>query len=165
VVVGWLVGVCEGVGELLAVAVGLAVAWLDGGANVGLGVATADGVGVGEGVAVGVGAGWLRAAAATSTGSWDEAVAAIAIPATMATMPAMAPAVISRRIHGAEACCVPGSGPLPVNGCLSGAGLAGRHVPASGSGRHPPGKSIRAPRARPPAVMVRGSPLPPRRRP
>ena len=103
-VVGWLVGVCEGVGELLAVAVGLAVAWLDGGASVGLGVADgvaiADGVGVGEGVTVGVGAGWLRAAAATSTGTWDGAVAAIAIPAVMATMPAMAPAVINTRVHG-----------------------------------------------------------------
>jgi hypothetical protein len=128
VVVGWLVGVCEGVGELVAVAVGLDVGWLVGVAGGGLGVAdgvaTADVVGVGAGVAVGVGAGWLRAAAAISTGSWDEAVAAIAIPATMATMPAMAPAVISRRIHGEEPCFAGGTDPLPVNGCLSGAGLA-----------------------------------------
>jgi hypothetical protein len=136
VVVGVLVGVCEGVGELLAVAVGLEVGWLVGALGVADGVAIADGVGVGEGVAVGVGAGWLRAAAATSTGCWDEPVAAIAIPATMATMPAMAPAVISRRVHCGEPCCVPGTGPLPVNGCLSGAGLA--RAACSGAQVRPP---------------------------
>ena len=138
-VVGVLVGVCEGVGELLAVAVGLDVGWLvgvAGGLGVADGVAIADGVGVGEGVAVGVGAGWLRAAAATSTGCWDEPVAAIAIPATMATMPAMAPAVINRRVHCGEPCCVPGTGPLPVNGCLSGAGLA--RAACSGARVRPP---------------------------
>jgi hypothetical protein len=148
VVVGWLVGVCEGVGELLAVAVGLEVAWLDGVAGGGLGatdgVAIADGVGVAEDAGAGVAAGWLRAATATSTGSWDGAAAAIVIPATIATMPAMAPAAINRRIHGEEACCVPGTGPLPVNGCASqGLGWHGRHAPAPGSGRHLPGKGIR----------------------
>ncbi len=146
-VVGWLVGVCEAVGEVLAVGVGLEVAWLvgvgDGWPGVADGVAIADVVGVGEGVTVGVGAGWLFAAAAISTGSWDEAVAATVIPATMATMPAMTPAVISRRGHGEEA-RVSGTGPLPVNGCLSG-GLDwhGRHVLAPGPGRHLPGKNIR----------------------
>jgi len=73
---GVLVGVCVTVGELLAVADGLGVTW-----------------------PAGVDDGWLRAAAATSTGSVDGAAAAITIPATIATMPPMPPAASNTGIR------------------------------------------------------------------
>jgi hypothetical protein len=102
VLVGWLVGVWVAVGELLAVTDGLGVTWLvgvgdgwPGGADGG-----ADGAGVGEGGAgLGVAAGWLLAAAATSVGWADGAAAAIMIPATIATMPAMPPAASNTGIQ------------------------------------------------------------------
>jgi hypothetical protein len=120
VVVGWPVGVVVAVGELLAVADGLGVGLLDGVAEGGLsvadGAAGAEAVPVGEGAGpVGAVAGWLFDGPTTATGVADEAPAASRIPATMATMPPMPPAVTSTRVQ-AEAGCVPGSGPLPVNG-------------------------------------------------
>lgn len=132
-VVGWLVGVVVAVGELLAVAEGLGVGLLLGVATGGLGVADgaagADAVAVGEGPgAAGVPAGWMFDGATTATGVADEAPAASRIPATMATMPPMPPAVTSTRVQE-EAGRVPGSVPLPVNGVP----LGGRE----GHGRHP----------------------------
>jgi hypothetical protein len=130
-----LVGVLEGVGELLAEAEGLGVA---------LGVAE-DWLGVGEDwLWVGVGwpgggdtvpplgvAGWLCATTAPVTRPADAVFAAITTPATIATTPTITPATSDRTVQ-VEAGCVPGVGRLPVNGCLSGAGLArgGMSLPA-----------------------------------
>jgi hypothetical protein len=102
-------GVCAGVGELLAVADGLGVALPDG-----VGVAW---LGPGEGVAVAEAA----AAAPPFAGPADEVVVAIMIPATIATMPVMTPAASSTRVQ-VEAGAVSGAGPSPVTGILSGLG-------------------------------------------
>jgi hypothetical protein len=73
---------------------------------------------------LGVAAGWLVAGAATANGPGGGAAAAITIPATIATTPPMAPAASSRTVQE-PAGFVPGTGPLPVNGCLAGAGPHG----------------------------------------
>jgi hypothetical protein len=91
-------------GEPLAVADGRAVAPLDG---VGEGW-----LGAGEGVAVAEAVG-----TAPGPGPADEAVA-IMTPATIATMPVMAPTASSRRVQE-DAGSVPDAGPSPVNGAAS----------------------------------------------
>ena len=95
---GRLVGVCAGVGELLALADGLEVALLDGVAE---GVAVAEAVG-----------------AAPGPGPADEPVVAITIPATIATMPVMTPTASNSRVQE-DAGSVPDAGPSPVNGAPS----------------------------------------------
>jgi hypothetical protein len=122
VLVGWLVGVGVGVGELLAVADGLDVAWLDavgdgwlgvgeGWLAAGDGVAVAEAVGAGEGVSVpGTGVAVLATAV---PGPADEAAVAIMIPATSATTPPTAPAASNSRVQediGSVPC------PSPANG-------------------------------------------------
>jgi hypothetical protein len=145
VVVGWLVGVVVGVGELLGVGDGLEVGLLDGAAEGWLGVAGgaagAEAAGVAEGTgAVGVAVGWLFAGPTTATGVADEAPAASRIPATMATTPPMAPIVTSRRVQE-EAGFVPGTGPLPVNGVpLRGLDFSG----LDWHGRHPARRPVLA---------------------
>jgi hypothetical protein len=124
-------GVCAGVGELLAVADGLDVALPDG-----VGVAW---LGPGEGVAVAEAVG----AAPPFAGPADEVVVAIRIPATIATMPVLTPTASNTRVQ-VEAGAVPDSGPSPVTGMPLWAGLTcAAHRP----GRHSGSKSIWCPRA------------------
>jgi len=126
---GWLVGVRAGAGELVGVADGLEVAPLDG---VGEGVAVAEVVGADPG-----------------PGPADEPVVAITIPATIATMPVITPTASSSRVQE-DAGSVPDVGPSPVNGAASlGAGLVrAARLPASSfwpprPGQPPlPGKGI-----------------------
>jgi hypothetical protein len=120
VYVGVLVGVREGVGlgvgERLGVADGLGVALEgveDGWLAVGDGAAADEVAGVGEGTDVLDGVGELLACAATCP-AWVDA-AAIMIPATIATMPPIAPPT-SPRIVQVEAGRVPDEGPSPVTG-------------------------------------------------
>jgi hypothetical protein len=124
----------EAVAELLAEGDGPAVGWLAGAARVGVGdgAAVAEAVGAGEAVVVpGAAVGWLVAFADTSRGCWDGDAAAIAIPAAIATMPAMTPAVSNSSVQ--EARGIRGAGPSAVMaGASQGAGLART---ASGSGR------------------------------
>jgi len=98
VLLGWLVGVRAGAGELVGVADGLEVAPLDG---VGEGVAVAEVVGADPG-----------------PGPADEPVVAITIPATIATMPVITPTASSSRVQE-DAGSVPDVGPSPVNGAAS----------------------------------------------
>jgi hypothetical protein len=143
VYVGVLVGVREGVGlgvgERLGVADGLGVA-LDGVGEgwlaVGDGAAADEAAGVGEGTDVLVGVGELLACAATCPACVDAA--AIMIPATIATMPPMAPPTSPRMVQ-VEAGRVPDVGPSPVTGVtLWGLHWHGRDpFPASGPGRLP----------------------------
>jgi hypothetical protein len=133
------VGLRLGVGELLGVADGLGVA-LDGVEEgwlaVGEGAAADEVDGVGEGTDVLDGVGELLACAATCP-AWVDA-AAIMIPATIATMPPMAPPTSPRMVQ-VEAGRVPDSGPSPVTGVtLCGLHWHGRHpFPASSPGRLP----------------------------
>jgi hypothetical protein len=77
--------------------------------------AVAEGAAVGEGAdVVGVADGWLVAFADTSLGCADGDAAAIAIPAAMATMPAMTPAVSNSSVQ--EARGIRGAGPSAVMG-------------------------------------------------
>ena len=108
------VGLRLGVGDLLGVGDGLGAA-LDGVGEGWFGVA--DGAapdevaGVGEGTDVLRGVGELLACAATCP-AWVDA-AAIMIPATIATMPPMAPPTSPRMVQ-VEAGRVPGAGPSPA---------------------------------------------------
>jgi hypothetical protein len=122
VVVGWLVGVRVGVGELLADGLGVALVgvgegWLGVGEDwlaAGLGVAAEEAVGTAEGVSVLGAEGRLVATAAPAP--LDGAAVAIMIPATSATMPPTAPAPSSSRIQeeiGSVPC------PSPAKGCAS----------------------------------------------
>jgi hypothetical protein len=142
VLVGLLVGVAVAVGELLAVGVGLE----DGLDGVGDGwtgcvdgVAIEEGAAVGEGAAaVGTTADWLCTGATPAVGLAFGAAATITTPATIATIPPRTPAASNSRLQEGPS-RVPGTGPSPVNGCLS-RGLdwqGAASVPAAGSGRRP----------------------------